>query len=518
MGYEDKSDGVPIGVHVTERELAPHDPLRLHAALERESGPHEPFLFESLAGPDQGRRWAVVGHGRLAEVRVFAGRVEIDGAAALCDALAAAAEAAGMVPGEPGRHPGWAFQRAEQIWALLRRAQARFAVTGDVAGAGESYAFGFLACLGYEAAWHMDELPARDGERGGPDMTFTLYRDTVWYDREAGRARLLTARSEAFPGPYPYATEPDVAALAAEAAEATEAAEAAGGDGADCPPAPAPRAVRDSVARETFLGWARRCLEHIRVGDIYQIQIGHRVDVETALTPVEVYRRLRHRNPSPYMYLAPRAGDTLIGASPELFFRTVGDTLAMRPIAGTTRLTASEEENQLRVKEMLTSTKEQAEHVMLVDLCRNDIGRVCRPGSLAVDDLMTVEAYSHVFHMVSTVTGRLEPTADVWHSLCATFPAGTMTGAPKLRAMEIVDGLEREPRGMYAGAVGLIDVRGWSELALCIRTVVRDGRTGTYSTQSSAGIVAESTPEAEWNETLAKMGAAYWALTGEELA
>lgn len=164
---------------------------------------------------------------------------------------------------------------------------------------------------------------------------------------------------------------------------------------------------------------------------------------------------------------------------------------------------------------MLASTKEQAEHVMLVDLCRNDIGRVCRPRSLSVADLMTVEAYSHVFHIVSTVTGRLEPGADVWQSLCATFPAGTMTGAPKLRAMEIIDGIEHEPRGSYAGAVGLIDVRGWSSLALCIRTIVHDGRT--YSTQSSAGIVAESVPEAEWDETLAKMGAAYWALTGEEL-
>ncbi|SHN33068.1 anthranilate synthase component I family protein [Streptomyces yunnanensis] len=488
----------PIGVRVSVRELAPHDPLRLYAALERESGRGEVFLFESLSGPERGRRWAVVGHGRLAEVRVFAGRVEIEGAAPLRAHLAAAARAAGMAEGR--------FRRPEQVWELLRRAQALFAVSDE--GPGElpedSYAFGFLAALGYEAAWHMDALPERSGAVGGPDMTFTLYRETVWYDRREGRVRLLSARSAAFPD----AAVPDVAALLARPAE----------DLTDCPEAPAPRSVRDSVDRETFLGWARRCLEHIQVGDIYQIQIGHRVDVATDLTPVEVYRRLRHRNPSPYMYLAPRAGDTLIGASPELFFRTEGGSIAMRPIAGTTRLVASEEENQLRVKEMLASTKEQAEHVMLVDLCRNDIGRVCRPGSLAVDDLMVVEAYSHVFHMVSTVTGDLEPDADVWRSLCATFPAGTMTGAPKLRAMEIIDGLEREPRGMYAGAVGLIDVRGWSELALCIRTVVHDGRTGTYSTQSSAGIVAESTPEAEWQETLAKMGAAYWALTGKELA
>jgi anthranilate synthase component 1 len=281
------------------------------------------------------------------------------------------------------------------------------------------------------------------------------------------------------------------------------------------PEAPAPLSVRDSVSRDTFLGWAEQCLEHIRVGDIYQIQIGHRIDVRTPLTPYDVYRRLRDRNPSPYMYLMPHAGNTLIGASPELFFRIEGDEIAMRPIAGTARRGASEEENQLRIKEMRESTKEQAEHIMLVDLCRNDIGRVTRPSTQPVDRLMAVETYSHVFHLVSTVTGRLEPGVDVWQAVRATFPAGTMTGAPKVRAMEIIDGLEQEPRGSYAGAVGLIDVRGWSELALCIRTIRYDGTT--YSTQSSAGLVAQSEPAAEWRETLAKMGAAHWALTGEEL-
>jgi anthranilate synthase component I len=152
---------------------------------------------------------------------------------------------------------------------------------------------------------------------------------------------------------------------------------------------------------------------------------------------------------------------------------------------------------------------------MLVDLCRNDIGRICRPSTQPVDRLMEVETFSHVYHLVSTVSGDLEPGVTPWQAIAATFPAGTMTGAPKVRAMEIIDGLEAEPRGAYAGAVGLVDVRGWSELALCIRTIEHDGET--YSTQSSAGMVALSEPEAEWRETLAKMGAAYWALTGEEL-
>ncbi|MFC9242049.1 anthranilate synthase component I family protein [Streptomyces decoyicus] len=499
--------GRPLRVRVTESELPWHDPLQLYTGLLGELGQQEVFLFESLAGPQRDRGAAVVGYGRLAEVCVFAGHIEVSGAPALCAALLAAAGEAGMTEdpaaaeGSPARRR---FVDSAQVWDLMRRSQRLFDVVSGRPQ--DTYAFGFLAGLGYEAAWHMDELPDRKTPARGPDMTFTLFRDTVWYDPGAVHGRHLSAQGDAFPaGRVPE----DLGALA-EAAARTVA-----DVGGTCPEAPAPRSVRDTVARDTFLEWAGRCLDHIRVGDIYQIQIGHRIDVDTELTPVEVYRRLRSRNPSPYMYLVPRTGETLIGASPELFFRTEGDEIVMRPIAGTTRQADTAEENERRVKEMLASTKEQAEHVMLVDLCRNDIGRVCRPRSLSVADLMTVEAYSHVFHIVSTVTGRLEPGADVWQSLCATFPAGTMTGAPKLRAMEIIDGIEQEPRGSYAGAVGLIDVRGWSSLALCIRTIVHDGRT--YSTQSSAGIVAESVPEAEWDETLAKMGAAYWALTGEEL-
>lgn len=492
----------PITVCVTTTELPPHDPLDLYTGLLRELGPQEVFLFESLAGPGQDCRSAAVGYGRLAELRLFAGHVEIDGAPALRTTLTTAAENLGMTV--EADHPDSAVRRlrfgsAQSPWELLRRAQGLFSLQTPLSPDG--YAFGFLTTLAYESAWHMEALPAREGDRGGPDLTLTLFRETVWYDLRGDGVRRLSAEAEAFP-PAPAV---DLAALLAAVRPAPA-----------CPPAPAPRSVSDSVERDTFLGWARRCLEHIRVGDIYQIQIGHRIDVDCALTPVEVYRRLRERNPSPYMYLAPRAEQTLIGASPELLLRVEGGEIVMRPIAGTARRHPSEEENERQVKELLASEKEQAEHVMLVDLCRNDIGRVCRPGTLDVEGLMTVETFSHVFHLVSTVTGRLEQGVDTWQAVGATFPAGTMTGAPKLRAMEIIQEIEQEPRGIYAGAVGLVDVRGWSELALCIRTIVHDGRI--YSTQSSAGIVAASTPEAEWNETLVKMGAAYWALTGEELS
>ncbi|WP_282791745.1 anthranilate synthase component I family protein [Streptomyces sp. CC224B] len=531
-----------IDVRVSDTGLPPHDPLDLYALLRGDHG-RDTFLFESVDGADQDRRWAAVGFGRLAEIRVYADHVDLDGTPALARALAAVALTAGLRGDHPeAPDPGVHRLRLTgpgQVWDLLAGAQRLFAV--ETGRSPDTYAFGFLTSFAYGAAWHMEALPARTKPPRGPDITLTLFRHTVWYDLADGSVTHLRADSRAFAdadgepvgeglagggsagegpvgggssgegpaGEGPVGEGPGGAGLVALARAAAAAPPRR------VPAAPAPASVRDSVSRRMFLDRAGRCLAHIRVGDIYQIQIGHRVDVRTELTPLDVYRRLRSRNPSPYMYLMPRAGRTLIGASPELFFRVEGGRIVMRPIAGTARRGPDEEENARRVKEMRESVKEQAEHVMLVDLCRNDIGRVTTPGTLPVDRLMAVERYSHVFHLVSTVSGDLEPGVDPWRAVRATFPAGTMTGAPKVRAMEIVEGLEEEPRGAYAGAVGLVDARGWSELALCIRTVEHDG--DTYATQSSAGIVAQSDPEAEWRETLAKMGAAYWALTGEEL-
>lgn len=483
----------PLAVQVDEIPLTPHDPLELYAAL-RERSADEVFLLESLEAPDQDGNTAVVGYGRLAELQVHADRITVSGIAPITRVLRAAAEGLGLARRPDGGHT---LSSGGQVWQLLRAAQESFAVNTEVPP--DTYAFGFLTTVGYGAAWHMERLPERTAD-SGPDLVLTLFRDVVRYDVDAGTAHHLTARSEDFPPADPAVIATAVAALRPVG---------------PVPEAPAPRGVRDSIDEASFVGKVERCLAHIGVGDIYQIQIGHRIDVDTELTPLDVYRRLRQRNPSPYMYLVPRDGSTLIGASPEVLFRTEGERIVMRPIAGTTPRSGDPTIDWPRVEALKASEKERAEHVMLVDLCRNDIGRVCRPGTLAADQLMTVERYSHVFHLVSTVEGVLEPGEDTWSALRATFPAGTVTGAPKIRAMEIIEELESEPRGMYAGAVGLVDVRGWSRLALCIRTITYDGTT--YSTQSCAGIVADSRPLAEWHETLHKMGAAHWALTGEEL-
>ncbi|MEU9462005.1 anthranilate synthase component I family protein [Streptomyces sp. NPDC088394] len=492
----------PITVRVTETPLAPHEPLDLYAAL-REQSAHDVFLLESREGPGQSPGATVVGHGLLAEIRVHADRISVDGAETVVAAALAAADGLGLAP-RPGNERG--LLHGDQVWQLLRAVQDLFTV--ETSRPHDSYAFGFLATFGYGSAWHMETLPERgDRDHGEPDIVLGLFRETVWYGPEPGTVRRLTAHSEAFPGPAPLdLTEETVRAVAA-----------VGRVPEVLPEAPRPHSVRDTCDEQSFLARARRCLEHIGVGDIYQIQIGHRIDVESGLEPFEVYRRLRGRNPSPYMYLVPRDGRTVIGASPEVLFRTEGGKVVMRPIAGTAPRSGDPGVDEARVARLVADEKERAEHVMLVDLCRNDVGRVCLPGTLEAHGLMTVETYSHVFHLVSTVEGTLAPEDDTWSVLRATFPAGTVTGAPKIRAMEIIEELESEPRGMYAGAVGLVDLRGWSQLALCIRTIVHDGRSGTYSTQSCAGIVADSSPGAEWRETLHKMGAAYWALTGEEL-
>ncbi|MEV0126407.1 anthranilate synthase component I family protein [Streptomyces sp. NPDC050703] len=501
--FEHPRPGHPetIAVRVTATELPHSSPALVYEALLRDRERDDVYLFESLDGPAQDRHSAVVGWGRLAELRLYADRVELAAPGALGAALAQVVTGvAGEATAVRGDRREWAARNSREAWRLLRAVQGAFTVDTEVPDT--TFAFGFLTTLAYESAWDMERLPQSQREGDLPRCTLALFRHTVWYDLGSGSVRRLSAAGELLP--------PDGGALPHVLAEGTPEHSAPA-----VPEAPAPRSVRDNVDERTFTERVERCLRHIGVGDSYQIQIGHRIDVESELTPLEVYQRLRHRNPSPYMYLVPWAGRTVIGASPELFIRIEGGRISMRPIAGTAPRAADPAQDARRVTELRASAKEQAEHVMLVDLCRNDIGRICVPGTLSVDAMMEVEPFAYVHHLVSTVSGQVTDGTDIWAAICATFPAGTMTGAPKVRAMEIINDIEDDPRGIYAGALGLVDVRGFAMLTLCIRTAVHDG--DHYTTQASAGVVADSVPAAEWRETLAKMSATYWALTGEEL-
>ena len=488
-----------IPVNVKAVPLPPVNPLSLYTALAAERPAHDLYMLESLDGPDQDRRGAMLGWDRLAEIRFVGDRLELRAAGRFGQALAAFAdEVLGPRLDSVDDATSWRIDTVAQVWQTVRAMSGALAIDTDVAPG--TFAFGFLTTFAYEAAWDMDDLPPNPAAGQIPRCTLAVFRNTVWWDLDAGTVHQLVSTSPLFE----TGQAPPVTGLLTQVTTPGRP-----------PAAPAPRWVRDSVDEQTFQSQVKECLGHIEVGDIYQIQIGHRIDVATDISPVDVYQRLRHHNPSPYMYLLPWAEQTVIGASPELFLKVQDGTVVMRPIAGTVSRGVDPETDRAHVAELVGSEKERAEHVMLVDLCRNDIGRICVPGTLRVDSMMQPEAFAYVHHLVSTVSGTLETDLDVWDVVCAAFPAGTMTGAPKLRAMEIIQAVEGEPRGIYAGALGLLDPRGYAIFALCIRTAVHDGQV--YRTQASAGVVADSTPDGEWRETLTKMSSTYWALTGTEL-
>ncbi len=234
-------------------------------------------------------------------------------------------------------------------------------------------------------------------------------------------------------------------------------------------------------------------------GDVMQVQISQRLSRPFAGEPLALYRALRTLNPSPYMFYFDFRDFHVVGASPEILVRLEGDKVTLRPIAGTRPRGATPEEDRALAEELLADPKERAEHVMLIDLGRNDVGRIAETGSVRVTDQMVIERYSHVMHIVSNVEGQLKPGLDALAVLRATFPAGTVTGTPKVRAMEIIDELEPVKRGIYSGAVGYIGYHGGMDLAIAIRTAVLKG--GMLHAQAAAGIVADSVPESEWNET-----------------
>jgi anthranilate synthase component 1 len=247
---------------------------------------------------------------------------------------------------------------------------------------------------------------------------------------------------------------------------------------------------------------------HISAGDAFQIVLSQRLSRETSASPFRIYRALRRLNPSPYMFFFNFSGLVegpdlhLIGASPEMHVRLNGRMATLRPIAGTRPRGGTSEEDIRYESNLLADEKERAEHIMLVDLARNDLGRVCRYGSVHVPELMGVERYSHVMHIVSQVEGELQPEYDAFDLMKATFPAGTVTGAPKVRAMQIIQELEGIPRGPYAGAVGYFGYDGSMDTCITIRTL--EMRGNTISVQAGAGIVADSDPEREYQETLNK--------------
>ncbi len=356
---------------------------------------------------------------------------------------------------------------------------------------------GLVGYLGYDLVRDWERLPHRPrDDLGIPTAELGLYDTVVCFDHVRRRMRVVACA---------FAEEGAASAYRAARERIDQVLDRLGrpleapAPGEDAAPAP----VRSNLTREAFLDGVVRCKRYIRAGDVFQVILSQRFAVPVGgLDPFQLYRAARAVNPSPFLFYLDFPGTRLAGSSPELLVRLEHGQVWMRPIAGTRPRGRTPQEDAAWEADLRASEKERAEHVMLVDLARNDVGRVCRYGTVQVPELMVVERYSHVMHMVSTVRGELSPEQDAFCVLQATFPHGTVTGAPKVRAMEIIDELEPTARGPYAGAVGYVGFDGTMDTCITIRTLVV--REGVAYVQAGAGIVADSEPEAEFEETVNK--------------
>jgi len=389
---------------------------------------------------------------------------------------------------------------------------------------------GYVGYLGWPAAAWTERLPERLGpDELFPDAELLLVRELVAFDHRQGRIWAVASGSPDAParaqalaervlrgfadGRFPGALRrPAAQSLGAQLFATSR-------NGALLRTGALPEPVPVGGGERQFKAAVRRALEYVRAGDIFQVVLSQRFELPDC-DGFSLYRTLRAASPAPYHFYLRLGGRELFGASPELLVEVAAGRMTLRPIAGTRRRGATVEEDLRLEQEMQADPKERAEHTMLVDLGRNDVGRVSEIGSVRVERLMETERFSHVMHMTSEVTGRLRPGLGAVDAFAAAFPAGTLSGAPKIRAMEIIDELEGVQRGPYGGAVGWFSGAGDVQLAIAIRTLFRSG--GRLFAHAGAGIVADSDPAAEWREVLAKVrasvGAAYGAVAGQKRA
>ncbi len=426
------------------------------------------FLLESVTGGDQVSRFSFLGAAPREIYRLWPDRLERerDGRREALpgtplDALAAVL---GSVTSEPGPVP---------------------------------FIGGFVGYFGFDTIRLVERLPcALPGDPRLPLALLARFDAVAVFDH--AHQRVLTVANE-------IEGEVDAAEAERSLARMAEVLTSAGAPGAvpipaarSAPLEPPPTA-EPSLSDEAFRAAVRRAKEHITAGDIFQVVLARRFLIRRRVEPLALYRALRVINPSPYMVLLETPDVALAGASPEMLVRKTGRTVETRPIAGTRPRGADPEGDRRLARDLLADPKERAEHVMLVDLGRNDLGRVAEPGSVEVASFMEIERYSHVMHIVSSVEGRLAEGKSALDALLACFPAGTLSGAPKIRAMEIIDELEPEPRGPYGGAVGYFSYSGDLDTCITIRTLVVEGEE--TSVTAGAGIVADSDPDAERRET-----------------
>jgi anthranilate synthase component 1 len=476
--YTDLAARYPV-VPVSIRLLA--DRETAVSACEKLVGEAPGFLFESVEGGDRWARWSFLGWDPEFTLVSRDGVTTVEG------------KDIDLAEGNP----------LEVLEDLLNR----FAIP-DLAGLPPLHS-GAVGYLGYDCVRYVEALPDRPvDDRGLPEMVWQFVGSLAAFDRFD---QTITLVRNVFTGEDPPAQYAAAVETLEDAATRLSAGRTYQPRPATIPTRSGP-SPRSTMTRAEFERGVEKAKRLIEAGDAFQIVLSQRLEVPFDGDPFAVYRSLRLLNPSPYLFYVKHPDVTVVGSSPELLTRVRDGQVYSRPIAGTRRRGTNDAADAALEAELLADPKERAEHIMLVDLARNDLGRVAEFGSIVVDDLMVVERYSHVMHMVSGVSGKLTPGINPIDVVRAVFPHGTVSGAPKVRAMEIIDELEPVARGPYAGAVGYVDFSGNIDTAICLRTVVIAADKAWV--QAGAGLVADSDPGREFEETMDKAAAALAAIEG----
>ncbi|MDT8386145.1 MAG: anthranilate synthase component I [Thiogranum sp.] len=463
------------------REILADLDTPLSTYLKLANGPYS-YLFESVQGGEKWGRYSIIGLPSHTILRVYGERIEVHGDDGISEEV---------------RHPD------PLQWIETFQQRYRVPQLDDL----PRFVGGLVGYFGYDVVRYV-EPRLKDGLKndplGTPDILLMLSDEVIVFDNLRGKLLMVVHVDADQPDAWEYGQR--------RLAELMDKM---------CQPVAIPGALKESraVAEADFVsGFTQagfeaavdRVKEYIVEGDAMQVVLSQRMSVPFQAPPLDLYRALRSLNPSPYMFYLDLGDFSIVGSSPEILVRLEADVVTVRPIAGTRPRGHDEAEDRALEEELLTDPKELAEHLMLIDLGRNDAGRVCQTGTVEVTEQMGIERYSHVMHIVSNVVGRIREGLSAIDVLRATFPAGTVSGAPKIRAMEIIDELEPVKRGVYAGAVGYLSWSGNMDTAIAIRTaVIKDG---TLHIQAGAGIVADSVPENEWIETMNKGRAVFRAV------
>jgi len=453
----------------------------LSAYLKLANGPYS-YLFESVHGGEKWGRYSIIGLPARTVLKVFGNDVTIARDGVVIERL-----------------------QADDPLAFVEQFQHRYRVA-QVEGL-PVFSGGLVGYFGYDTVRYVEKRLAATcppDRMGTPDILLMLSEDVLVFDNLAGTLKLIT-----------HADPAEADALQHALARLDALAARLNGPTPTLPPLqPAPGQIPESAfeshfGEQEYYAAVERIKEYTLAGDIMQVVPSQRLSIPFTAAPLNFYRALRHLNPSPYLYFLDLETFHIVGSSPEILARSEGGEITLRPIAGTRRRGHTEAEDKELEAELLADPKEIAEHLMLIDLGRNDVGRVAEIGSVVVTDKMAVERYAYVMHIVSNVTGRLRADLGAMDVLRAALPAGTLSGAPKVRAMEIIDELEPVKRGIYGGAVGYLGWHGNMDTAIAIRTaVIKDGRL--YA-QAGGGVVADSVPRLEWKETMNKARAIFRA-------